>query len=263
MNADNLIKTLDNTFIWDTSPVYCITTDIDWASEDVLSLFFDKLSKYNFNIDAFLTHKSSVIDTQYKFGNLIKNPHPNFCLPSSHGNTESEIIEYVTNLAPNSKGVRMHRLGTNSGIEHIFKEKYDYKFTSNCIHLLQQNIQPHVLESGMISFPIFFEDGTHLYQNLSLDFNKYKTRFESNGLKIINIHPIDFVLNSNSYEYMRNVRDTIDRKDYNSLSKSVINKIRNTEVGISDFVCDIFDFITKSNYTILTLNELYNLIENK
>ena len=58
----DLINKLENKFIWDEMPVYVFTTDIDWASEDVLSLFFEKLKRFDFKIDTFVTHDSDIIN---------------------------------------------------------------------------------------------------------------------------------------------------------------------------------------------------------
>lgn len=259
----DLINKLENKFIWDEMPVYVFTTDIDWASEDVLSLFFEKLKRFDFKIDTFVTHDSDIINKNEKKGRVIKHPHPNFCLPSSHGKSEDEIVEYILKLAPYSKGLRMHRFGTNSGIEHKFKEKFGFRYISNCINLLQKNIIPFVTESGMISLPIFFEDGTHLYQKMSLDFKNFESKFSSNGLKIISFHPIDFVLNSSSYEYMRLVRDSITREEYNIMTTEMINKLKNHSNGISDFIFQIFEFVNKNNFKIMTLDEIYCLIDSK
>jgi hypothetical protein len=263
LNTLEIINKLENKYIWDEMPVYSFTTDIDWASEDILSLFFKKINNFNIRLDAFITHDSDIINLNELKGNLIKHPHPNFCLPSSHGKSEDEIIEYILKLVPNSLGLRMHRFGTNSGIEHKFKEKFGYKYISNCINLLQKNIRPFVLESGMVSLPIFFEDGTHLYQKMNLDFKNYESKFRSNGLKIISFHPIDFVLNSDSYEFMRKVRDSVSRNEYNNMSKETINKVKNDSKGIRDFIYQILEFVENNNLKIMTLDEIYGEIIRK
>ena len=263
MKTLEIVNKLENKFIWDEMPVYAFTTDIDWASEDVLFLFFDKIKDFNITLDAFITHNSKIINSNELNGNLIKHPHPNFCLPSSHGKNEDEIIKYITKLVPNSLGLRMHRFGTNSGIEHIFKENFGYRYISNCINLLQREIRPFVVESGMVSLPIFFEDGTHLYQKMSLEFEDFKSKFSSNGLKIISFHPIDFVLNSNSYEFMRKVRDSVSRNEYNMMSKETIDKVQNNNKGIRNFICEIFEFVEENNFKVMTLDEIYSEISEK
>ena len=255
-----LLNKLSQSNIWDEKPVFCITTDIDWASEDVLKLFFERIEEYEFDLDIFTTHNSKVIDERTQSSKYTLYPHPNFCENSSHGSNKQEVIDFITNFIPNAKGIRMHRYGTEGMIEYKLKDDYDYKFISNAVEFLNPNIKPSISPSGMISFPIFFEDGIYLKQKMDLNFSKNKHWFETKGLKIINIHPIDFVLNSPSYDYMRKVRDSVSREEYNNLTFNTINKLKNKKKGINNFVVDIFDFIRQNNYITLSLNQLYTLI---
>ena len=62
MNTLEIINKLENKYIWDEMPVYSFTTDIDWASEDILSLFFTKINNFNIRLDAFITHDSDIIN---------------------------------------------------------------------------------------------------------------------------------------------------------------------------------------------------------
>ena len=87
-----LLNKLSQKHIWDEEPVYCITTDIDWASEDVLNLFFNEIEKYQFNLDIFTTHNSKVIDQRTQSSRYTLYPHPNFCENSSHGGNKQEVI---------------------------------------------------------------------------------------------------------------------------------------------------------------------------
>ena len=255
-----LLNKLSQKHIWDEEPVYCITTDIDWASEDVLNLFFNEIEKYQFNLDIFTTHNSKVIDQRTQSSRYTLYPHPNFCENSSHGGNKQEVIDFITNFVPNAKGVRMHRYGTEGMIEYELKDKYNYNFISNVVEFLSPNIKPSISPSGMVSFPIFFEDGIYLKQKMDLDFSKNKHWFKTKGLKIINFHPIDFVLNSPSHDYMRKVRDSVSREEYNNLTLDTINELKNKKRGIHDFVVDILDFIKKNDYITLSLNQLYNSI---
>ena len=98
---------------------------------------------------------------------------------------------------------------------------------------------------------------------MNLDFKNFESKFSSNGLKIIYFHPIDFALNSNSYEFMRKVRDSVSRDEYNNMSKEIINKVKNDSKGIRDFIYQIFEFVEKNNMKIMTLDEIYSEILRK
>ncbi len=45
-------------------------------------------------------------------------------------------------------------------------------------------------------FPGFFEDGAYIMHSDKIDFNMVKQKFMQNGLKVVNIHPMHFALNT-------------------------------------------------------------------
>ena len=120
---------------------------------------------------------------------------------------------------------------------------------------MQTNIFPILHESGLIHFPIFFEDGTHLYNKLDLSLSRYKENFLSPGIKIISIHPMNYVINTPEIAYMRNTKDSLSRKEYANLSDIQIATYSHKGLGIRDLVDEIINLA--KGYKILSLSELY------
>jgi hypothetical protein len=99
-NIETLLNKIHSKHIWDEMPVFCFTSDIDWASEDVLKEYFDIVDDLQITPNLFVTHHSEVIESNFKLGKIERGIHPNFLNNSSHGNTFKEIIETCIKFAP-------------------------------------------------------------------------------------------------------------------------------------------------------------------
>ena len=254
------IKKINKKQIWDNEPVFCFTSDVDWASEDVLKQYFDTILPFDINPTLFVTHKSNIIDKQFKAGNIERGIHPNFLPGSSHGSSYKEIISNCVGYAAEAYGYRSHRAFECTDTSHMLKNEYGFKYVSHQITIMQTLIRPILLESGLIGFPVFFEDGTHLYNKLDLSIKKYLHLFRTPGLKIISFHPMNFVFNSPSLKFMRTTKDRLTRNEYQNITRKQITLHQNLLKGIQDTVLEIVDFVKGNNYQILSMNELYNLI---
>jgi len=260
MEIEALILKMNSKYIWDTEPVFCFTSDIDWASEDVMKVYFDTINKYEIKPTLFLTHHSDIIEENFKNKKTDRGIHPNFMNGSSHGNSFDEVAKTCIKFAPESFGFRSHRAFDLTDITHLLKNEYNYKYVSNQITILQQFVRPILHESGLVNFPVFFEDGTHLYNKLDLDFKRYKNLFISPGLKVISFHPMNFVFNSPTMPFMRQIKDSLSREEYNNISTNTIEKRSNRSKGIGDTVLDIIEFVKINKFPIISMNELFNSI---
>jgi hypothetical protein len=259
-NTEKLLSRMNNKQIWDEKPVFCFTSDIDWASEDVMTEYFNIINAFGLKPTLFVTNYSEVIESNFKLGNIERGIHPNFLENSSHGDSFIEIVETCIKFAPESFGFRSHRLFDVTDITHLLKNEYNYKYVSNLGTILQTYIKPILHESGLVHIPIFFEDGTHLYNQLDLNFKKYLDLFITPGIKIISFHPMNFVFNSPNMSFMRDIKDTLTREEYNNIDTATIDKLKNREAGIGQTVIDIVKFVNENNYPIMSLNEVYNTL---
>ncbi len=260
MNVEKLLTALVKPKPWDTEAVFCFTSDIDWASEAVLKIFYEQLELYGILPHTFVTHKSNIVDLLFAEKKINTGIHPNFLTGSSHGNSFTEVIETCIKLVPQSWIYRSHRAFNVTDTSHLLKNKYGHKASSNVVTIMQENIKPILHESGLIEFPIFFEDGTHLYNKLDLNLNTYIKKFTSPGIKIINFHPMNFVINPSAIEYMRNIKDTLSRESYNDFSDVDILKYKNDSIGIRDICIEIIKLSKK--YKVAKLSELYDIAVN-
>ena len=257
-SIEEALEKMNKNRVWDNEPVFCFTSDIDWASEAILSLFFEQIEIYNLKLTTFVTHSSPIIDALFKKNRLERGIHPNFLQNSSHGKTFKEVIENCVQYAPEAKGFRSHRLFDVSDITHLLKNEYGFRYVSNLGTILATNVRPLLHESGLIHFPIFFEDGTHLYNSMHLNINRFENYFKTPGIKIISFHPMNFVLNSPNFQFMRQIKDSMTRTEFNQLNTPEIKRLQNTKAGIKETIEQIFDMVSKNNYKVFSLSELYH-----
>ena len=237
-------------------PIFCFTTDIDWASEFAIEQTLQYFKKANIPLTAFLTHKSAVLDYAVQSGELQVGIHPNFMPGSSQGNSFDEVIDFCFDLLNNATCFRSHRY---FGVNDVYEKLYNrgIKYCSNIgTHL--ETVQPFLHRSGMIQFPAFFEDGGYLWNKGDLSFKSVEHIFSSNGLKVINLHPMHLMLNTPYFAYARNIKDAVSKEEWNNFDEQAIRKMKNNSTGISDFIDEMIEFITKNNIEVVYLSEMYN-----
>lgn len=149
--------------IWDEQPVFCFTSDIDWASEAVIDDYFHRLPMDLLKLTTFVTHNSEIIENQFLAGVIQSGIHPNFLPGSSHGNSFREVIETCMTFAPEATCTRSHRAFDVTDTTHMLKNEFHYKCCSNTITTLTPCIKPYWLESKLLQIPVFFEEGSFLY----------------------------------------------------------------------------------------------------
>ena len=183
LGIEELLERLEVPRLWTEEPVFCFTSDIDWASESVLSDYFIQVKHRRLKTTLFVTHKSEIIEEQFHNGVVDRGIHPNFLAGSSHGDSFEEVVNTSLAFAPEARGFRCHRLFDVTDITHLLRNTYGLKYVSNLGTILKTKLTPILHESGLLHYPIFFEDGTHSYGELDLDISRYKKYFCAPFLK--------------------------------------------------------------------------------
>lgn len=249
---------LDNS-LWKDQPVICLTLDVDWASEDALKASYDFIEQFGFKPTYFLTHRSTYLLNLIKNEKIQAGIHPNFLEGSSHGSNIHEVVDYFNNILPDAKYFRCHKYYDSNDItEELYKKGFLYD--SNLCTFLDI-VEPFVHRSGLIRFPIYFEDGAYLLHNRNLNFREVQNYlFNRNGLMIINLHPMHIVLNTPTYNYMRKIKDKLSRKTWNRLIDKELDHLAYNGRGLRTFINEVFKFIEKERIPVMTLEEIYHII---
>ncbi len=236
-----------------TAPLFCVTSDIDWASDYAISDFVNNLSELGIKPTIFATHKSGVIDSLISSEQIEIGVHPNFFPGSSHGNTEQEVIDYVCSMYPQAKTYRSHSFFSNFRIsQKMFKR--DFRYDSNLCLYMQPNVVPLRDATGTARFPVFWEDDVHWLnsdEDGMWDIDKHLPFFLSPGLKIINVHPFNFAANIPNQQYYEKVKSNISTLNDQSISFE--------GKGTKTFINQLLKIIAERGHKFYTLGELYQL----
>ncbi|MBI1861515.1 MAG: hypothetical protein HYR96_11415 [Deltaproteobacteria bacterium] len=238
-------------------PVYCFTSDIEWAPEwairEMLSFFRDR----SIPLTPFSTHHSMALKEFFpgKENERRVGLHPNFLMPSSHGKNPTEVIETVCALWPKAQGFRSHCFYEDSRTLRDLASR-GFLYDSNLALHLQPLCTPLFHHTGIIRFPVFWEDDVHFTREAELDFHRLQRHFDSPGLKVINIHPLIFCLNAPTLDYYT------QRKFLNQEHGELWRKEVYPGRGIRTFVEEMLKNTRTKNYRSEYLHDLYEEVSN-
>ena len=246
------------TYSWEEEPVFCFTSDIDWSSESIIKYSHDILSGDDLKLTYFITHSSPFLNELNASNKIDLLIHPNFLPNSSHGDSFNEVIDYCMNLVPNADGFRSHRYFEVNDIMDDFAKR-GFRFVSNHCTRCETNIKPLKHRSGLLSIPIFLEDGGYLIMDPTLNFDNLIPRLESPGLKVINFHPAHMAFNTPNFAYTRSIKDSFSREIWGNLGLSQLQKLENREqLGVRKTIQQIIEFASSNDYKVLSMREIYH-----
>jgi hypothetical protein len=246
------------TYSWEEEPVFCFTSDIDWSSESIIKYSHDILSGDDLKLTYFITHSSPFLNELNASNKIDLLIHPNFLPNSSHGDSFKEVIDYCMNLVPNADGFRSHRYFEVNDIMDDFAKR-GFRFVSNHCTRCETNIKPLKHRSGLLSIPIFLEDGGYLIMDPTLNFDNLIPRLESPGLKVINFHPAHMAFNTPNFAYTRSIKDSFSREIWGNLGLSQLQKLENREqLGVRKTIQQIIEFASSNDYKVLSMREIYH-----
>lgn len=215
-----------------------ITSDIDWAGDEVISYMLAILDDYNIKATLFCTHDVSSIRGIKRHELAI---HPNFI----SGKAEREVLRELKTLLPEAKGIRSHCLYFHSRLFDIYRE-LGLKYDSNYL-IPNQIVRPFYISEKVLEIPIFFEDD--LYISTSSDFTLDSLDIQSEGLRVFSFHPIHIFLNT------RQLSDYEEAKKYLH-EPSRLLRYRNKEKGICNLFIELLEYIKSNHIQTRTLCEI-------
>lgn len=238
--------------------VAVFSMDIDWASEYAITKTLEYFWEMEIPLTAFLTHPSPVLQEALTQGKIKGGIHPNFMPDSSQGKNFDEVIKYCFELLPEARCFRAHRyFDVNDIIDKLAAMGILYE--SNICTMLD-NVPPFLHRSGMIGFPIFWEDGGYLYQHGSLNYEDIKGQLYLPGLKVINFHPMHFMLNTPYFAYTREIKDSLSRNEWNHLDEETIERMSYKGQGITTFIKDMVEDLQRNHVEICYMDDVYQWI---
>src|SRR5262245_44573518 len=122
-------------------PVYCITSDINWASPYCITDFISLFQSFGITPTLFATHDSPEVREFNAAHPDDVNIHPNFRSGSTHGKDHMSVIDHMLKLYPDSKAFRSHAFYDGTDILQEMSRR-EIKYDSNLCLYLQPNIVP-------------------------------------------------------------------------------------------------------------------------
>jgi hypothetical protein len=180
----------------DGAPLFVLTSDLDWASEDCIAFLFKELSKLPTAIvpTVHVTHGSAALKRLSAKQRVQLGIHPNFLPNSTHGASIEDVFSHVLSLAPASKAWRSHCFFDNTYVRREAVRR-GIRYSSNTFAWLQPGVAPLRHWTGLMEFPLFWEDDVHWERNEPWELKRFEDIFLLPGLKVLNIHPFFFALN--------------------------------------------------------------------
>lgn len=235
---------------WRTEPVFCLTSDTDWASEFAIARLLGFAAAHAIRPTVFVTHRSAALRAARDAGAVELGIHPNFLPGSSHGADVDSVIAHSFDLVPNARLWRSHAFvdGTHVALKlHAAGIRVD----SNLCLYLQPDLVPLMHWVGIKRFPVFWEDDVHWHRGGAWSFASYRDAFFSPGLKIVNVHPFLFALNVPDDRFYQSVKSHIPTLDAESAAA-----LRWQGAGPADFLAELTEAVAASGRRWFTLAEL-------
>lgn len=156
--------------------------------------------------------------------------------------------------------MRGHRwYNSNDMYDRLVKRGILYD-SSECS--VMDRVEPYIHRSGLLRFPVFFEDGGALRFGMKPDFKSDgKKYFSQDGLKVLDLHPIHFAINSPSDSYYRKIADGMPRQEYSAMSSEKISCLRYSGKDIRNYVMDLVEFVKVNNVNVVSLGQVYDELE--
>ena len=259
----NILQKSKSFELWKTElvrqDIFAFTMDIDWAAEHVIEKAVNFFLEQKIPLTIYCTHPSEIIARSSTHPLIHLGIHPNFISGSSQGNSMDDIIDYVFSVVPGAVTMRAHRWFSSNDIYDRLVRRGILFDSNECA--LMDVVPPYRHRSGLIRFPVFWEDGGYLWHNLPLDFTAVGEKiFSKPGLKVINCHPFHFAVNTPYFSWTREIKDRLSREEYATLNGRSLSRISWNGYGIRNFVMELTDFVHRRGSRCTLLSDLYTEI---
>ena len=227
-------------------PVFAFTTDLEWASEEAIADTFGLFDDYGVPLTPFVTHDSNAVREHFASPDLRPRVgiHPNFLPQSTHGGNEADVLDTASGLWPEARGFRSHGFFDNAHLTLALRQR-GFHWDSNLPLFLQDQLVPLAHFSGLVRFPVFWDDYIHVHKGLPFDLREICSLFATPGLKVINVHPLHLALNTASPEQYRR-------------SKSLpLNATRFEGSGLRTLLTQLLDFVRERSFPTEYLDDLF------
>jgi ubiquinone/menaquinone biosynthesis C-methylase UbiE len=237
------------------TPVFVLTSDVDWAPDVCIDDLTREALARGVRPVFFATGPSEALDQRLASHDVEVGWHPNFRPGSTQGLTETEVVQYLQSAFPTARCWRAHGFADSSVISQALRDA-GMVYDSNLNLHLQDDIQPLQHTSGLVRFPVFWEDDVHWLRGDAWDIELILEKCLTPGLKIFNVHPAAFALNIPDSAFYQRVREGIP-----TLSAADIENTRFSGAGTRTFILALLDRLLRLGHKFHTLGDVYAMVQ--
>lgn len=233
------------------SPIFVLTSDVDWASDDCIAALAEHAANLDIRPTFFATHSSALLTQLGEDERAELGVHPNFAPGSTHGNDVESIVDHVFRLFPNARSSRSHQFADSTPISNALRRR-GILYDSNLCLYFQDGISAMRHSSGIIRVPVFWEEDVHFsWPQSTWDLDDYYDLFLTSGIKVINVHPIHFALNTPDAAFYQSLG-----KRAGELSAADIELHRFDGRGTQIFCQELLERLRNDGHRFNTLSEV-------
>lgn len=233
-------------------PVFVLTADVDWASEHCVSHLIALAGAAGATPTLFATHPSPTLTEAVRAGLADVGLHPNFRPGSSHGDGVDAVIDHVRALHPEARGFRCHSYVDSTEIACKMAGA-GMTWDSNLCLQFQPGLTPLRHWTGLVRYPVFWEDDVHWLTGGGWRFADYEEAFFTPGLKIVNVHPFNIALNcACQVDYERH------RGAIPSLNEREARRLMRRGPGAATFLADLLAAATRRGHRFHRLSAVHD-----
>ena len=233
------------------SPLFVLTSDTDWASDACIDDVAAAAGQLGITPVFFATNESPALARLERLGQAEVGLHPNFRPGSSHGPDVGSVIDHVCRLFPNARGFRSHSFFDTFEITETLRAR-GLEYDSNLCLDMEPDMRPLKHVSGLTRFPIFWEDNVHWLRGRRWDVDAMLETFLTPGLKVLNVHPVNFALNIPDESFYQSVKGEVA-----SLTTADVTGRRFDGPGTRTFLLGLLERLRSMGHRFHTLAELY------
>ena len=186
-----------------------LTIDIDWAPHYVVEPMINDLVEAGVKATWFATHEGETLSRLALFPDLFEiGIHPNFLPGSTHGSTDSEILDRLLEMVPEAVSVRSHASVFSGRLLHLLASRPQLTIEATTFLPGMHHVKPFRHRIGgrhLWRIPYVWADDHALEdptRRWALD-----AVFSMPGLKVVSFHPIHVFLNTDDYSHYQRFKE--------------------------------------------------------
>jgi len=240
-----------------TQSVFCFTSDIDWASDYVWERMHLLYKHFDIPPTYFVTHTSPFLEQLKKDNTVTLGIHPNFAPGSSHGKDIEAIIDHCFGIVPGTVYCRTHRYIASNDICYALYNKGIRCDSSMCTRL-GAGLKPLLMNSGIVRFPVFLEDGSYSEYKKDWTLESLLPALNTPGIKVFNLHPVNVIFNIPDRVIYGTIRNHFNHTGWQHAGKNDVEAHAYKGEGPLTLIENVLNYVKTNKKQVLSLASLFN-----